>query len=968
MPQTLLSLPPAVAAFWRENSGNLPSSFPQALRTPGVFCGNDPEDRKLGSGGGTVNLLHQAWRADNARTPIPFSRWLRADKRLVLHAGGQSRRLPGYAAAGKAFLPLPLREGLPFARFQQTLCDLQVPLYLETLDEAGPGAAVLIASGDVWLDFDSTSIPSLSADFTGVGMRVSPEKASDFGVFYVSRGRVDAPASKPFDRFLQKPSAETTYGLLERYEHFVDTGLWFLSAPAVELLFAACGWNETAQRFDTPDGLPAALDFYGEVCAALGAETQSNSPFAGCSAEVVDLDAARFFHLGTSRQVFESLDELQESRQHLRQTFHAAFTPSRPTANPPKDAPVWVDGVRSTLPAFEGNNFLSVVPAGASLRNLGRNQCLETLPVRGGRWGFRAYAIDDAFRGPVGKPSTTICGIPAPEWLDARGLALEAGTDVFQAPVFPLLREEELTQDWLDWFFAAKPAPEVTRRWLDAERVSAEALSARLDARAYFDHKTAALRDCLKVLVDGMLAAYEPSVWNCDFRELASLLRTLAPNQADRLVAGASSAASLLAGTVHGARFQAFLSILGGDDASRARAFAVLREAALRMHGGTETEPVCRLKEDQIVWARSPVRLDLAGGWTDTPPQCFEQGGAVLNAAVLLNGQPPIQVFVRRRREFSLKIHSIDLGISEEIRTYGELDTFRNPESGFSLPKCALALAGFLPGVLNGHRRESDSLEAQLRRFGSGLEVSLLSAVPKGSGLGTSSILATTILAALSRACGLDWDRVALFRKVLVVEQLLTTGGGWQDQAGALFPGLKLVETNPGFAQIPGVRYLPGHLLGPEHANRSILLYYTGVTRLAKNILKEIVSDMFLRRAETQATLGRIRRNAQSLFTAFQKDDPDGMSRCIARSWALNKALDSGTTTPEIEAILGLCGSDLEACKLLGAGGGGYLLLLARDAEAGERIRRCIEAHPVNPRARFIDFTLADEGLKVTVS
>jgi hypothetical protein len=168
MPQTLLSLPPAVAAFWRENSGNLPSSFPQALRTPGVFCGNDPEDRKLGSGGGTVNLLHQAWRADNARTPIPFSRWLRADKRLVLHAGGQSRRLPGYAAAGKAFLPLPLREGLPFARFQQTLCDLQVPLYLETLDEAGPGAAVLIASGDVWLDFDSTSIPSLSADFTGV--------------------------------------------------------------------------------------------------------------------------------------------------------------------------------------------------------------------------------------------------------------------------------------------------------------------------------------------------------------------------------------------------------------------------------------------------------------------------------------------------------------------------------------------------------------------------------------------------------------------------------------------------------------------------------------------------------------------------------------------------------------------------------------------------------------------------------
>ena len=56
----------------------------------------------------------------------------------------------------------------------------------------------------------------------------------------------------------------------------------------------------------------------------------------------------------------------------------------------------------------------------------------------------------------------------------------------------------------------------------------------------------------------------------------------------------------------------------------------------------------CAVKLDQIVWARSPVRLDLAGGWTDTPPYTNRYGGAVVNVAVDLNGQSPIQVFVRR--------------------------------------------------------------------------------------------------------------------------------------------------------------------------------------------------------------------------------------------------------------------------------------------------------------------------------
>ena len=146
------------------------------------------------------------------------------------------------------------------------------------------------------------------------------------------------------------------------------------------------------------------------------------------------------------------------------------------------------------------------------------------------------------------------------------------------------------------------------------------------------------------------------------------------------------------------------------------------------------------------------------------------------------------------------------------------------------------------------------------------------------------------------------------------------------------------------------------------------MLYYTGITRVAKGILQEIVRDMFLGRAATLQTLEAIRANARALFHAVQLGDFAGLCRCVDRSWRLNQALDADTSTPAIAALIARCGEDLGACKLVGAGGGGYLVLCARDEAAGQRIRARLEADPMNPRARFIDFSVAEEGLAVTVS
>jgi galactokinase/mevalonate kinase-like predicted kinase len=372
------------------------------------------------------------------------------------------------------------------------------------------------------------------------------------------------------------------------------------------------------------------------------------------------------------------------------------------------------------------------------------------------------------------------------------------------------------------------------------------------------------------------------------------------------------------------------------------------------------------VQEDQIVWGRSPVRLDLAGGWTDTPPYCLEFGGHVVNLAVDLNGQPPIQAFAKLSPRPELVMRSIDLGAEQRVRTYEELDTFARPGSEFAIAKAAFALAGFLPRfhAAGGYR----SLTEQLREFGGGIEVSLLCAVPKGSGLGTSSILAATVLATLGDLCGLGWDRSVLFTRTLALEQLLTTGGGWQDQAGGIYRGVKLVETAPGIKQQPILRWLPDHLFRDQRANETVLLYYTGITRLAAGILHEIVRGIFLNSARCLDTIAEIGANARVAFNAIQRDDYDAVAAAIRTSWRLNQQLDAGTNPPEVRAILDRVGDWLAATKLLGAGGGGYLLMFAKDPAAARRIREELTLRPPNPRARFVTMRLSDSGLQLTRS
>jgi galactokinase/mevalonate kinase-like predicted kinase len=939
---------------------------------PAWFASCDPPGTPLGSGGGTANLLAQAWRA--TASSDSFSAWFKQSRKLIIHGGGQSRRLPAYAPTGKLLMPIPVFRWARGQRLDQSLLDLQVGDYERVLAHAGDFYAAMIASGDVLLRF-ARELPRFpEVDVLGLGMWVAPEKAKDFGVFFSPRHR---PTELAF--FLQKPLVERIRELSENHVCLVDTGMWLLSERAVQVLMERCGWNGERQKFN--GGSPARYELYGEFGLGLGKSPTARDPLVNSlTSAVVPLPEAQFHHFGTTAQIIESVAELQNLvlDQSKLGLSAASSRPDQITQNSKFEVTLrrndnhslWIEN--SVVPAtweLGSRHVLTGVPDNNWTVRLRDGICLDFIPIGENELCIRPYAFDDGFSGKLGASTTHWLGKDVYQWFLDREFKLEEcgfdpGADIQTCSLFPVLPEKEIEQTFVRWLIAEKPAsnPVLARLWRALPRLSAQQIGDKVNLRRIYERRGRLRNACLLP----MLRNFRSSVF---FRlDLESTARAFAAdsNGPPDLKFGEHDEPMQ---SVHDQMFRSAVLRNRGQprwEEFEASAFARLREMIGREAQLSPALPRRNVLEDQIVWARSPVRFDLAGGWTDTPPYCIEHGGRVLNVAADINGQPPIQVFAKLSDRPELVIRSIDLGVEERVRTYDELETYALPGSAFALAKAALALAGFLPRF-HAHGGFG-SLEQHLGDFGSGIELSLLSAVPKGSGLGTSSILSATVLAALGDLCGLDWDRNVLFTRTLALEQMLTTGGGWQDQAGAIFRGLKLIETQPGLAQKPTLLWLPDYLFGHDYANRSILLYYTGVTRLAKNILAEIVRGIFLNSPTHLSIIADIAANADFASAAIQKCDYEMLLTAIRNSWDLNQRLDSGTNPPAVQQIFERVRDYLGAAKLLGAGGGGYLLFCAKDEAAAAKIKGTLTEQPPNPRARFVEFSLSETGLQLTRS
>ena len=851
----LLSVPPNVVDCFHELTG---------LSREEYFCTCDPIGHRLGSGGGTTWLLQQA--AD----------WLGGERSIILHAGGQSKRLPSYAVSGKILAPIPVFRWERGQRLSQTLLDLQLPLYERMMEAAPKRLRTMIVSGDVYIRAAERIGAIPDADVVCYGLWLDASIAKDHGVFVSDRRTPNV-----LKMMLQKPSTERLSALLKDHFYLTDIGIWLLSDRALELLRKRSENSENSENSTFP---LKEYDLYSEFGCALGTQPAIDDPELGAlSVAIVPLPGGEFYHFGTSREMISStlaiqniVNDQREIMHHDRKPHPSIFTQNAVTHYQftPENQNIWIEnsfiGPRWRLTR---DHVITGVPENDWEISLEPGECMDVVPVGEGDYEVRRYHIDDAVNSNEVAQRANLRRLFA------------------QRNIFRQENWRAMARNWQHSVFYQLDLDDAAR----------------------------------------------------EFEKMKIELPPVLPDDAPLMT------------RIHDAMFRQ----------ESTHAFSLLREGLTADVVAQKQQPRMSVYQDQIVWGRSPVRIDLAGGWTDTPPYCLMEGGSVVNIAIELNGQPPLQAYVRPSKEYRIVLRSIDLGASEVVETYEQLGDFMHVGSPFSIPKAALALAGFLPRF---SAEVFPSLKAQLEAFGGGIELTLLSAVPAGSGLGTSSILAATVLGAVSDFCSLAWDKNEIGRRTLVLEQLLTTGGGWQDQFGGVLGGVKLLETTRGFEQNPVVRWLPDDVFTQPEYQSCHLLYYTGVTRTAKKILAEIVRRMFLNQHEQLLMLRAMKAHALDMYEAIQRNDFAEMGRLVRKTWKQNQLIDSGTNPDAVRRITDLIDDLCLGYKLPGAGGGGYLYMVAKDPEAAARVKQIIQQSEQNPNARFVDMTLSKKGLQISRS
>ena len=883
----LLSLPPNLVRPTAE--GRTVFHDITGLSTHDYFCTCDPEGQRIGSGGGTMWLLQQAFlceRSEEAKSCERFSdktseqgsafaQWLASEKRILLHAGGQSKRLPGYATSGKILTPIPVMRWERGQRLSQDLLSLQLPLYERIMTKAPDGLHTMVVSGDVLIRA-AQSLPEIpEADVVCFGLWLDASVAKNHGVFLMDR-----QSPQVLKQMLQKPSVQQLNELQNQHYYLTDIGVWLLSDKAVELL---C---KRAQGF---------YDLYSEFGCSLGTHpTIDDAELRELSVAILPLPGGEFYHFGTSRDLIGSTLRLQNLVSDQREIMHHDRKP-HPSS--------FVQNARTEID-FTADNF---------------NIWIENSHV-GPKWKLTHDNV--------------ITGVPENDW----DITLQPGECIDVVPV-------------------GEKGYEVRRYRID-EAVNSLEMQEKANLQRLFDQRAAYRKENWTALAENWRHSvfYQLDLDDAAHEFQRNQLPMPAPLPAD---------APLLT-RIHDAMFR-------GDEET---AFGLLRNGLCDLNpqlsagrcqatSCLRSNPKSQIFLDQIVWSRSPVRIDIAGGWTDTPPYCLLEGGNVVNLAIELNGQPPLQVYVKPTKELRIVLRSIDLGAREEIETWEQLKQYNKVGSPFSIPKAALALAGFLPDFA---AEPFASLHQQLESFGCGLELTLLAAIPAGSGLGTISIMAATVLGARNDFCSLGWDKSEIGHRTLMLEQLLTTGGGWQDQFGGVLGGVKLLQTERGFSQNPLTRWLPTDLYTQPEYQQCHLLYYTGITRTAKHILAEIVRRMFLNQGDQLRLLREMKQQALDMYDAIQRQDFQRMGLLVRKTWQQNQQLDSGTNPEAIRRLTDLIDDLCLGYKLPGAGGGGYLYMVAKDPEAAARIKKILDENKLHANARFVEMTLSLKGLQISRS
>ena len=862
---------------------------------------SDPEGRHIGSGGATL----QALRALERRDPP----WWAHNRVLVIHAGGESRRLPEFGLSGKLFGILPART--PWGDNSTVLDET---LALSTLWVRRFLSGLVVSSGDVVLTFDATGLDWDRPGVAGAAMLQPVEIGTRHGVYVLDEsGRVYS--------FLQKPTPDQVRaagGMLPGDKVALDTGLLHFDGALAARL------SELASTFAE---IPF-LDLYRHFTLTLSGE----APCA--SRELAAVLQGSEFHCSLVEGTFTHVGTTSDFRRLFRGGIVDSILGPGSELGPGS----LVIECHTRRPIRVGSGaIVHGLTDGSGLTEVGPDTVVHEVPVRlpDGRRGFvvRTYGVEDDpktltwFGRPILEVLPTLALDPEEVWPDIP----TSERCLWNARLFP---------------FDGNQLPRLSLA-TSTDYADRDALTEAHEHRRDANWRASALALARSDTDVRPLLVRAPG-----FNALMETGRALSAEATNLEGSAASDAASR--------HFQAslFFDHAGlAEESARARAAAfvsvqkavaahVLPSFSEGAHENTATRaPRIRQGHGRAprvssVTVVAPARIDFGGGWSDTPPFCLDWGGSVFNMAITMNGAYPIRTVVRSLGEPVVRLFSSEA--TESVTA----ENLSNAALGspFAIHKAALEMLGWV-------RRGEPILGVEIRT-----EVNL----PVGSGLGTSSILAATVLKALLTLRGDEADAQKLSDLVLALEQFMTTGGGWQDQVGGIYPGAKLIMTGPG----PRQRLRVEKVVCPPGFQERFVLYYTGIRRIAKDLLEQVVGRYLAREVEAVQVLHSIKTLAVEMTYAMRESDWNYFGTLLDRHWQLNQKLDPHTTNAPINALLERVRPFILGAKLAGAGGGGFLMLLAKTPGHAHDLGRFLAS--VDNQGALYEWATAPSGLHVS--
>jgi D-glycero-alpha-D-manno-heptose-7-phosphate kinase len=290
-----------------------------------------------------------------------------------------------------------------------------------------------------------------------------------------------------------------------------------------------------------------------------------------------------------------------------------------------------------------------------------------------------------------------------------------------------------------------------------------------------------------------------------------------------------------------------------------------------------------------MIISRTPFRISLSGGGSDIPDYYRRHRGAVVSMSITLY----MYVTVNKRFDDSIRV------------SYTQLEI-----------------------VDHAAHLKHDLIREALRMVGidHGIEITTIADVPGGTGLGSSSSLTVGVLKALYAYRGTQPSPIELAERACEIEiGILKRPIGKQDQFMAALGGLRHLTFQPsGDVGTAAIRC--GTSLRHQLVN-SLMLFYTGIERDGNRILARVSRGIATDR-ERRARLDRLVEITDGLSARLARNDLSVMGDTLNRGWTEKRAMATGVSAPRIDrAIAAALRAGASGAKLLGAGGGGFLLV-----------------------------------------